>query len=57
MKEVGIHSQMYCIANSLDSDKEKEIRKAMHYTAIYHDHFKMIVQLSFIVEESKSGRN
>lgn len=40
MKEVGIHSQMYCIANSLDSDKEKEIRKAMHYTAIYHDHFK-----------------
>ena len=21
-------------------DKEKDIRKAMHYTCIYHDHFK-----------------
>lgn len=40
MKEVGIHSQMYCIANSLDSDKEKEIRKTMHETSIYHNHFK-----------------
>lgn len=39
MKEVGITSQMYCIANSLDSDKEREIRKSMQYTSIYKDHF------------------
>ena len=39
MKEVGITSQMYCIANSLDSDKERKIRKSMQYTSIYKDHF------------------
>lgn len=39
MEEVGIHRKMYCIANSLDSDKEKEIRQTMHYTSIYKDYF------------------
>lgn len=40
MKEVGIHPQMYCIANSLDSDKEKAIRQTTQYSSIFKDHFK-----------------
>lgn len=40
MKQVGIsESKMYCIANSLDSDKEKEIRKQLKMTDIYSSHF------------------
>nr|WP_294705105.1 glycosyltransferase [Prevotella sp.] len=39
MKEVGIKPEMYCIANSLDSDKEREIRKSIQYTSVYKDYF------------------
>mgnify|MGYP002515437204 FL=1 len=39
MKENGIKNQMFCIANSLDSDKEKEIRNNTHYTNVYVSHF------------------
>lgn len=40
MKEVGIpEKKMYCIANSLDSDYEKEIRSQLRFTDIYRSHF------------------
>ena len=40
MKEKGIKNQMFCIANSLDSDKEKKIRINTQYTNVYVDYFK-----------------
>ncbi|MFC2766011.1 MAG: glycosyltransferase [Prevotella sp.] len=40
MKEVGIpEKKMYCIANSLNSDYEKEIRSQLRPTDIYRSHF------------------
>ena len=39
-REAGIsHDKMYCIANSLDTNKELEIRKHLRVTEIYHNHF------------------
>lgn len=40
MKESGIDAKkMYCIANSLDSDREKKIRESLSKTNIYSNHF------------------
>lgn len=40
MQKIGVKSEMYCIANSLDSDKEKKIRNNTHYTNVFSEHFK-----------------
>lgn len=40
MERQGFHKdRLFCIANSLDSDKEKEIRTHLHHTRIYSSHF------------------
>lgn len=38
-KEGFKKEKMYCIANSLDSDAEKEIRQQLHQTDVYTSHF------------------
>ena len=41
MRKEGIpQEKMYCIANSMDSEKEKSLRCTMKDTSIYQDHFK-----------------
>ena len=40
MQQEGFSSKkMYCIANSMDSDKEKELRNSLSETTVYTDHF------------------
>jgi glycosyltransferase involved in cell wall biosynthesis len=41
MRKAGIaQNKMFCIANSLDSDKEKSIRLTLSPSNVYSDHFK-----------------
>lgn len=40
MEKEGISpNKMYCIANSMDSDKEKQLRNTLKRTTIYREHF------------------
>lgn len=40
MVEAGIPSdKLYCIANSMDSDKDLELRKTLTYSKVYKEHF------------------
>ncbi len=40
MEKEGIAKEkMLCIANSMDTDREKEIRSRLHSTTLYKDHF------------------
>lgn len=39
--KVGISSnKVFCIANSMDTDADRQLRKELKYTSIYKDHFK-----------------
>ena len=41
MEKEGINpKKMYCIANSLDSDAEKELRNSLNDDSVYTDHFR-----------------